>query len=51
MVNRCKEMELQYTGGNITKHFGQPYLLLNSDELNILADAMEKILACATQPI
>ena len=41
MVGRCKEMELQYTGENITKHFGQPYLLKNTDELNILADAME----------
>ena len=26
---------------NITKHFGQPYLLKNLDELNILADGME----------
>ena len=35
-------MELQYTGENITKHFGQPYILSNPDELNILVDAMEK---------
>ena len=42
MVNRCKEMELQYTGKNITKHFGQPYLYKNLDELNILADMTEK---------
>ena len=27
MVNRGKEMDLQYTGKNIIKHFGQPYLL------------------------
>ena len=50
-VNRCKEMELQYTGGNITKHFGQPYLKKKSDELNILADEVETILTCTTQPI
>ena len=41
MVNMCTEMELQYTGKNITKHFSQPYLFLNMDELNILADAIE----------
>ena len=34
-------MELLFTGKNITKHFGQPYLLKNPDELNILAYAME----------
>ena len=34
-------MELHHTGNNITKHFGQPYLLKNPDELNILEDAME----------
>ena len=42
MVNRCKEMELQYTGKNSTRHFGKPYLLSNTDELNIIADAMKK---------
>ena len=36
----CKEMELQYRGKSITKHFGQPYLFLNLDELNIIADTM-----------
>ena len=41
MVNRCKEMEQEYTGGNSTRHFGLPYLLSNPDELNIIADAME----------
>ena len=41
MVNRCKELEQEYTGGNCTRHFGQPYLLSNSDELNILADVIE----------
>ena len=44
MVNRCKDMEQQYIGKNITKHFGQPYLLKFSDELNILADVMENYL-------
>ena len=41
MVNKCKEMEQEYTGNNCTRHLGQPYLLSNPDELNILADAME----------
>ena len=26
MFNRCKDMDKQYKGKNITKHFGQPYL-------------------------
>ena len=34
-------MKLQYTGNNITKHFGQPQLKLFLYELNIIADAME----------
>ena len=41
MVKKCKEMEQEYTGKNCTRHLGQPYLLSNPDELNILADAME----------
>ena len=41
MVNTCEEMEQEYTGNNVTRHLNPPYLLLNSDELNILADAME----------
>ena len=51
MVNRCKEIEQESTGVNSTRHFFQPCLLSNPDELNILADAMEKNLASATQPI
>ena len=43
MVNKCKEMEKQYTGNNCTRHLVQPYLLSSPDELNILADAMEKL--------
>ena len=42
MVNKCKEIEQEYTGNNCTRHFGQPYLLSNPDKRNILADAMEK---------
>ena len=42
MVNRCKEMEQEYTVNNCTRHLGQPYCLSNLDELNILADAMKK---------
>ena len=41
MVNKCKEMEQQYIGNNFTRHLGQPYLLSNLDELNILAYTME----------
>ena len=41
MVNKCKEMEQEYTGNNCTRHLVQPYLLSRMDELNILADAME----------
>ena len=44
-------MDQEYTGNNCTRHLGQPYILSNPDELNILADEMEKSLACATQPI
>ena len=39
-------MDQEYTGKNITRHFGQPYLLSNPDELNILANAMENKLGC-----
>ena len=36
MVHRCKEMEQEYTGNSCTRHLGQPYLLSNLYELNIL---------------
>ena len=42
MVNKCKEMEQDSIGNNCKRHLGQPYLLSNSDELNILAYAMGK---------
>ena len=41
MVNKCKEMEQDYTGNNFTRHLNPPHLLTNFDELNILADLME----------
>ena len=42
MVNKCKEMEQQYTGNNIvTRHLNPPYLVSNLGELNILEDSME----------
>ena len=41
MVNKCKQMEQEYTGNNFTRHLNQPYLLSNLDEPNILADSME----------
>ena len=51
MVNKCKEMEQEYTGNNnVIRHLNPPYLLSNLYELNILADSMEKDLASATQP-
>ena len=34
-------MEQEYRGNNCTSHLGQPYLLSNPDELNILLDATE----------
>ena len=34
-------MEQEYTGNNCTRHMNPPYLLSNSVELNILADATE----------
>ena len=45
MVNKCKEMEQEYTGNNnVTRNLNPPYILSNLDELNILADSMENIL-------
>ena len=41
MVNKCKEMEKEYTCNNCTRHLGQPYLLSNPDEFNILSYAMK----------
>ena len=42
MVNKCKEMEQEYTGNNnVIRQLNPPYLLSNLDELNILADSME----------
>ena len=44
MVNCCKEKGLQYTGKIVQKNIGKPYLLKDSNELNILADWMENCL-------
>ena len=41
MVNKCNEMDQEYTGNNCTRHLNPSYLLSNLDELNILADEME----------
>ena len=42
MVNKCKEMEQQYTvNNNVTRNLNPPYLVSNVDEINILADSME----------
>ena len=51
MVNGCKEIELQYTGENATKHFGRPNLInirMNSIFLHM---RWKNILDFATQPI
>ena len=41
MVNKCKEMEQEYTGNNnVTRHLNPPYILSNLNELNILAGSM-----------
>ena len=41
MINKCKEMEQEYTGNNFTSYLNPPYLLSNLDELNIFAYSME----------
>ena len=41
MVNKCKEMDQEYTGNNCTRHLNPPYFLSNLDELNILEDSTE----------
>ena len=52
MVNKCKEMEQEYTGNNFTRHLNPPYLLSNLDEINILADSIENRLGlCYTTVI
>ena len=40
MVKKCKELEQDNTGNNCTWHLNPHYLLLNLDELNIIANAM-----------
>ena len=51
MVNKCKEMEQEYTGNNnVTRYLNPSYLLSNLDELNILADLMENRLGISYTP-
>ena len=48
LVNKCKEMDQEYTGNyNVTRNFNPSYLVSNLDELNIL---WKRDLASGTQP-
>ena len=40
MVNECIEKVVQYLGKLYSKHTGRSYLLMYSNELNILADCI-----------
>ena len=49
MVNCCKEKGLQYTGKIVQKNIGKPYLLKDSNELNILDYCLEnRLCLCYT---
>ena len=37
----CIEKGVNYTGKNVTKKYGRPYLLSSSSEINLLANSME----------
>ena len=37
----CIEKGVKYTGKNVTKKHGRPYLLYSSSEINILANSMQ----------
>ena len=37
----CIEQEVKYTGRNVTKKHGRPYLLSSSYEINLLANSMQ----------
>ena len=37
----CIEKGVKYTGKNVTKKHGRPYLLSSSSEINLLANSME----------
>ena len=37
----CIEKGVKYTGGNVTKKHGRPYLLSSSSEINLLANSMQ----------
>ena len=36
------EKEVKYTGKNVTKNHGRPYLFYSSSEINLIANSMEK---------
>ena len=38
----CIEKGVKYTGKNVTKKHGRPYLLSSSSEINLLANSMQK---------
>ena len=38
----CIEQGVKYTGINVTKNHGRPYLVSYSYEINLLADSMKK---------
>ena len=42
MVNKCKEMEQEYTRNNFTSNLNPTFFLSKLDELNILPGSMEK---------
>ena len=37
----CNEKGVKYTGGNVTKMHGRPYLLSSYSEINLLANSMQ----------
>ena len=48
----CIEKGVKYTGKNVTKKHGRPYLISSSSEINLIANSMEKRLGlCYTNLI
>ena len=37
----CIDKGVRYTGENVTKKYGRPYLLSSSSEINLLANSMQ----------
>ena len=46
----CIEKGVKYTGKNVTKKHGIPYLLFSSSEINLLANSMENRLGLRYNP-